>query len=206
MPSIDPKTGKRYSGAQQRAQAAARQGLSESQRRGITAKPTALVKAPTSATAESMEYPPPVDLIGTPQPPDTVDAIEAWAAEVNIRAAIALRTGTDTARLVVVCSTITYLSKMNVIAGRAEKVITLQRMRQLVHVDTDPTKEPPYSDPVALTLWAYRHMALLVWEAAVSVSWEPDGRIASARALAAQIGMPARSAIERRIAEIERGG
>lgn len=205
MPSIDPKTGKRYSGAQQRAQAAARQGLSESQRRGITPTKTALVKA-TATTAESMEYPPPVGLINTPAPPDTVDAIEAWAAEVNVRAAIALRSGEDTARLVVVCSTITYLSKMNVIAGRAEKVIALQRMRQLVHVDTDPTKEPPYSDPVALTLWAYRHMALLVWEAAVSVSWEPDGRIASARALAAQIGMPAKSAIERRLSEIERGG
>ena len=206
MPSIDPKTGKRYSGAQQRAQAAARQGLSESQRRGITAKPTALVKAPTSATAESMEYPPPVDLINTPAPPNTVDAIEAWAAEVNIRAAIALRSGEDAARLVVVCSTITYLSKLNAVAGRAEKVLAIERMRQLVHVDTDPTKEPPYSDPVALTLWAYRHMALLVWEAAVSVSWVPDGRIASARALAAQIGMPAKSAIERRLSEIERGG
>jgi hypothetical protein len=204
VPSIDPKTGKRYSGAQQRAQAAARQGLSESQRRGITPAKTALVKS--SATAESMEYPPPVDLINTPPPPDTVDAIEAWAAAINIRAAIALRSGTDTARLVVVCATITYLSKMNVIAGRAEKVITLQRMRQLVHVDTDPTKEPPYSDTVALTLWAYRHLALLVWEAAVSVSWEPDGRIASARALAAQIGMPAKSEIERRLSEIERGG
>lgn len=205
MPSIDPKTGKRYSGAQQRAQAAARQGLSESQRRGITPAKAALVKA-TATTAESMEYPPPVDLINTQPPPDTVDAIEAWAAEVNVRAAIALRSGEDTARLVVVCSTITYLSKLNAVAGRAEKVIALQRMRQLVHVDTDPTKEPPYSDTVALTLWAYRHLALLVWEAAVSVSWEPDGRIATARALAAQIGMPAKSEIERRLAAIERGG
>ena len=201
MPSIDPKTGKRYSGAQQRAQAAARQGLSESQRRGIT-KPVALVK---TATAESMEYPPPVDLINTPPPPDTVDAIEAWAAEINVRSALALRTGTDRARLVVVCSMITYLSKMNTIAGRAEKAINLQRMRQHVHVDTDPTKEPPYSNPVALSLWAYRHMALLVWEAAVSVTWEPDGRLASARALAAQIGMPAKAAIERLASEMEAG-
>ena len=125
MPSRDPKTGKRLSGAQQAKLTAAR-------RQGLDHIPTPC-------------------LTNVPLPPCGVGAIESWAAVVNLRCATET---VDPVRLHWIGTLCRELGKMAAKARRAEKVMKLRRLRQGIddHIDLDA---PPIDDPVAIVPWCY---------------------------------------------------
>ena len=178
MPSRDPATGKRLSGAQQRRRKRE-------------------VQAPE---LQAPEVPPvPARFAGLPSPPATVSAIEAWAAGLNLCAAVAAEDSADNAapRVSAVIGLCRELGRLSVKAARSEKALRLRRLR-LGESDALDPERPPVDDPAATVLWAYRRLALLAWRAAVAPDWRPDPRQAAAAKAREKAAEKARKEGERR--------
>lgn len=212
MPSIDPISGRRLSGGAQRKQAAERSGLTLQQRRGVV-ETTALVPAKKPqveavTTPDTCDYPAPSALLGLPEPPcrHGVAAVEAWAADVNLRAAMGLEVVEDKAeatRLVVVGGLLRELAKMKDKAVRAEKDLKLRRLRLGEDIDDTPDV-PPLGDPVAILLWSFYRLAALAHDAATAASWQPDGRIAAAKAYAAAGMLTCKAELLKTVARVKK--
>ena len=132
------------------------------------------------------ELPIPAAFVGVAAPPVGVTAIEAWAAGLNLRAAVAAEDADDQAapRVGFVVGICRELGRLSVKAARSEKAMRLRRLR-LGEDDALDADAPPLDDPVAAVAWAFARLAFLAFEAAASPSWQPDGRkVAAAKALA----------------------
>lgn len=194
MPTYDPTTGKRLSGAQQQKQARARRG-------------TASLAVVSPADVESPPVPP--ALLGLPPPPTRgVAATEVWAAGLNLRAGVALHEASEeeAPRLFTATTICRELGKMTGKALRAEKALTLRRIR-LGQVDRIDLDDPPYDDPVAICVWSFHKLAQLAYEAAADPAWKPDVRsLASARVFAGSALLPCAGALKAVADAIRRAG
>ena len=164
MPSKDPETGKRLSGAALRKRRAER----------------------GEVAADAPDLPIPDAFADVAAPPLCVAAIESWAAGLNLRAAVAAEEAVEESgpRVVFVVGVCRELGRLSVKATRSEKAMRLRRLR-LGEDDVLDTDVPPLGDPVVAVAWAYARLARLGFEAATSPSWRPDGRkVAAAKALA----------------------
>ena len=78
------------------------------------------------------DYPIATELHNVPPPPDRgVAAVESWAAGLNLRAAVGLETATaeEAPRLAAVVGIVRELGKLKDKSARAEKALTLRRLR-----------------------------------------------------------------------------
>lgn len=134
----------------------------------------------------------------TPPPAKDVAAVEAWAAGLNLRAAVGLETADDeeAVRLVAVVTMVRELGRLSAKALRSEKALELRRLRLGEGIELDPVA-PPFDDPVAIVLWAYLRLAQLAYDAATSPTWQPDGRLAAVKALASAGFVPCNAELRR---------
>ncbi len=196
MPTYDPITGKRLSGAQQQKQARARRSTASL---AITNAPPPVIE----------DVPIPPALLGLPPPPARgVAAVEAWAAGLNLRAGVALPDASEeeAPRLFTATTICRELGKLTGKALRAEKALTLRRIRlgQADRIDLD---DPPFDDPVAICVWSFHKLAAIAYEAAADPAWKPDVRgIAAARVFASAAFLPCAGALRAVADAIKRAG
>jgi hypothetical protein len=193
MPSYDPITGKRLGGQAQLKQAQARRG-------------EALMKA----SMPPEDLPIPAALLGLLAPPERgVAAVEAWAAGLNLRAGVALQqdpTEEEAPRLFAATTICRELGKLTSRALRAEKALTLRRIR-LGLPDRIDLDDPPYEDPVAICVWSFHKLAAMAYEAAAAPGWKPDVReLASVRVFANAGLLPCAGALRAVAEAIKRAG
>ena len=190
MPSRDP-TGKRLAGNAVRKRAAARKLGAPAQVASQTKN--AASASPGPPQPASQELPVPAVFRDLPAPPTRgVSAVEAWAAGVNLRAGVGLSSASpaELPRLLSVASIARELGRLKDKAARAEKALTLRRLR-LREPDAIDLGAPPFDDPIAIVLWAFHRLAALAHEAACLPSWRLDERLlASVKALAASGFLP----------------
>lgn len=194
MPSIDPQTGKRYSGAKQRRYKRER---------------AALVPAPKPrqrADADSADVQLPISphYVDLQQPPVSagVDALEAWAADLQLRTAIDAADADAEAqvRLAAVSTVLQTAGKIRARAETAAKVVKLRRLRLFEGGDL-ALDRPPVGDPVAAPLWAFAKLCCLAYAAATDPAWLPsDALVVEVKALAAVALLPCRGE-QRRIVD-----
>lgn len=164
MPSVDPSTGKRKSGCAQRQQAGANKA-----RRAELAKldPALAAQLPEFAAVLGD-----VPLEGVPldvqQPPVSlgVDALIAWAAEVQALAAAAQSARMDPARAWSVTIAVKALGSLRKAAAECWDTLQIRAVHDAVPFAVPDTPEPPRRDPVALPAWAFCQLAWLVHAAA----------------------------------------
>lgn len=179
MPSKNPHTGRRVSGGQQRAAKRARALAS-------------------SVFAELTK--PPID--------QGVEAVESWAAGLNLRLAVALGDAdeADAKRLRAIAVVVRELGRLKDKARRAEKALVLRARRlsgeRAIRLDT-----PPYEDPPARIPWAYAALAQEAYEAATVSTWPLRRRMRRVRVLAQSGFLPCNFAIAQLSDEVDaRGG
>jgi hypothetical protein len=173
MPSIDPETGKPLGGGKLRAKRRLREAAAEA---GI-----ALATKPRVMAS----FPIPAAFAAVTEPPDSIEQIEAWAAGLNLRAAVAIENAmeTEAPRLISVVSILRELGKIKDKAARAEKALALRRLRLSEDVVVT-SEDPPYEDPIAILVWTYLKIANAAYEAAIKTDWQPAKSLAMVRALA----------------------
>mgnify|MGYP006914141711 CR=1 FL=1 len=192
MPSYDPITGKRLGGQAQLKQAQARRG-----------------EALMRASMPPQDLPIPAALLGLlPPPARGVEAVVIWAAGLNLRAGVALPDATEeeAPRLFAATTICRELGKLTGRAKRAEKALTLRRIRlgQTDHIDLD---NPPFDDPVAICVWSFHKLAAMAYEAAAVPSWKPDTReLASVRVFSNAGLLPCEGALRAVADAIKRAG
>lgn len=180
MPSRDA-TGRRLSGAGQQKLKKEREAAG-------------LVRRVAAAVVDEV-YPRHTTLLDVPPLPGRgVAAVESWAARLNLRAAVGLESATaeEATRLAAVVGIVRELGRLKDKAARAEKAMTLRRLR-LGGDDAVDLDRPPFGDPVAIVLFAFHKLAALAYDAATSPAWEPDGRLAAVKALASAGFLPCNS-------------
>lgn len=176
MPSRD-KSGRRLSGAGQAKLKKQREAA------GLVRR------TPVAAVEEAPRHP---VLHDVPPPPDRgVAAVESWAAGLNLRAAVGLETATaeEAPRLAAVVGIVRECGKLKDKAARAEKALTLRRLR-LGGDDVVDLDKPPFDDPPAIVIYAFHKLAALAFDAATTPDWQPDGRLAAVKALASAGFLP----------------
>lgn len=158
MPSIDPRTGKRLSGPQQ--------------------------KALTKARENNLRL---FADLGQPPAEDGVEAIESWAAGLNLRAVVAIgaAVGTERERVRQLLVMIRAIGKLKDKARRAETAMKL-RCRRLGGSDSIERDSPPFDDPVAIIPWCFHELAHLAYEVATAKTMPPG--VADRVAILAQSG------------------
>lgn len=158
MPSIDPRTGKRLSGPQQ--------------------------KALTKARENNLRL---FADLGQPPAEDGVEAIESWAAGLNLRAVVAIgaAVGTERERVRQLLVMIRAIGKLKDKARRAETAMKLRR-RRLGGSDSIERDSPPFDDPVAIIPWCFHELAHLAYEVATAKTMPPG--VADRVAILAQSG------------------
>ncbi len=174
MPSIDPRTNKRLSGPQQQALTKARQANQQ---------------------LFAGMGPPPVD--------DGVEAIEACAAGLNLRAAVAVEAevGTERERVKQLLAIVRALGKLKDKARRAEIAMKVRRLR-LGGSDTIDRADPPFDDAVAVVPWCFHELAHIAYEVATADRL-PQG-VADKVAILAQSGfLPCNGALGRVSDEVD---
>lgn len=180
MPSRDA-TGRRLSGAGQAKLKKEREAA------GLVRRAPAAPTFPIHPTLQ--DVPPP--------PSRGVALVESWAAGLNLRAAVGLETATaeEAPRLAAVVGIVRECGKLKDKAGRAEKALTLRRLR-LGGDDTVDLAQPPYGDPPAIVIFAFHKLAALAHDAATSPDWQPDGRLAAVKALASAGFLPCNAELQ----------
>lgn len=156
MPSRNPHTGRRESGA--------------SQRKGKRHR--ALAKPLFANLAE------PPALAGT-------EAIEAWASGLNLRVGVAIGDASDEAatRLKAIATIIRELGKLKDKARRAEKALRLRELRLQVSAELR-LDDPPYEDPPARIPWVLLALAQEAHQAATQPGWPQRQRMRRVKVLA----------------------
>ena len=196
MPSYDTN-GKRLSGSAQRKLKAAKMGVAKT-----TTPPTALTPRP------GPDSPPvPVLFLGHPVPPTaSVEAVECWAAGLNLRGAEGILNADEeeAPRFFAVATIVREMGKLKRKALRAEEVLKLRRLRlggEVVDLNT-----PPYDDPPAQLVYVFHRLATLAHKAATDPTWTPDPRIlAGVKVLAQQGYVACDSELEHIVSAVEEG-
>lgn len=195
MPSYDTN-GKRLSGSAQRKLKAAKRGVAKT-----TTPPTAL----THPRPGPDSPPVPVLFLGHPAPPTaSVEAVECWAAGLNLRGAEGILNADEeeAPRFFAVTTIVREMGKLKRKALRAEEVLKLRRLRlggEGVDLNT-----PPYDDPPAQLVYVFHRLATLAHKAATDPAWTPDPRIlVGVKALAQQGYVACDSELERIVSAIE---
>lgn len=163
----------------------------------------ALVRA-----GEASPLPVPAAFAGLAEPPAGVQAVEAWAAGLNLRAAVAAEVADEESapRVAYVIGYCRELGRLTVKAARSEKGMKLRRLR-LGESDTLDPNVPPLDDPVGAVAWAYHRLARLAYEAAASPDWVADPRAAaSAKALAGAGFLPCNSELKELAERVKKAG
>ena len=186
MPSYNPETGKRISGAEQRRRKAAKLGQVPTPK--PTPKPDKTTPTPTSRalvrkaapqpTPAPQGLPIPPDFLLVGAPPTEAHDIEKWAAGLNLRCALATQTATsdEMPRCLFLMQVIRDLGRMKDKVAKAEKGLLLRKLRLGVEWEYD-AQQPPYDDPLAALVWAYRTLAGMAFQASTDPSWEADPRL-----------------------------
>ena len=161
MPSKNPATGKRYSGATQRKIAKVRQGTPVTlARRPVQPDPKSVLVGDDSFVA----LPPPPVAAG-------VDAVCSWASGVLGVAVAALSQGIDP-KAVLVARSIKSLGKLTGRALRSEKALKLRQLRQGVPYDLALADCP--ADELARHAWAFARLALAIWGVATEPTLDEE--------------------------------
>lgn len=202
MPSRDPATGKRISGAAQRRRKAAKLGLAAQvptpkpdkatptpTSRALVRKPAAKPADPPQPTPAPQGLPIPPDFLLVGAPPTEAHDIEKWAAGLNLRCVLATQTATsdEMPRCLFLMQVIRDLGRMKDKAAKAEKGLLLRRLRLGIAWEYD-AQQPPYDDPLAALVWAYRTLAGMAFQACTDPSWQADPRLFSAAKMCAGAG------------------
>lgn len=196
MPSRDPTTGKRIPGSEQRRRKAAKLGLSaqvptpKPDKTSPTTTSRALVrKATPQPTPASQGLPIPPDFLLVGAPPTEAHDIEKWAAGLNLRCALATQTATsdEMPRCLFLMQVIRDLGRMKDKVSKAEKGLLLRRLRLGIEWEYD-AQQPPYDDPLAALVWAYRTLAGMAFQACTDPAWEADPRLFAAAKMYAGAG------------------
>jgi hypothetical protein len=141
------------------------------------------------------------------EPPADVEAIEAWAAGLNLRGAVGIEGAkeSEAPRLLAVVSILRELGKLKDKAARAEKAMKLRRIRlgELVEVNLDC---PPFDDPVAIVVWTYLRIAQLAYQAATAENWQPAKSLAAVKALSNSGFLPCNAELKRITERVRNGG
>lgn len=207
MPSIDPTTGKRFSGARQQRHKRERAALLSGDAKRPRRQNTQALTAPKSvqpATVADVQLPIPDNFADVTPPPisEGVAAVEAWAADLNLRSAVAAETASaaEQVRLAAVGSILQQAAKVRIRAETSEKVCKLRRLR-LFEGEALSLDRPPVGDPVAIPAWAFVKLAALAHAAATDPGWLPDERlVVTMKSLAGAALLPCRGE-QRRIVD-----
>lgn len=119
-----------------------------------------------------------------PAPPDTVAAVEAWAAALNLRCAAGLEVAKqlEAERLNGVVHILRTMARLKDKAARSEKALLLRRLRlKEEQVENNPLG--PIDDPAASVLHAFQRLSLLAYEAASDPKWRPKVKNSAIAAL-----------------------
>lgn len=193
MPSYDPATGKRIPGSEQRRRKAAKLGLSAQVPKPDKPTPIptsrALVRKAPQPTPASQGLPIPPDFLLVSAPPTDVHDIEKWAAGLNLRCGLATQTATsdEMPRCLFLMQVIRDLGRMKDKVAKAEKGLLLRKLRLGIEWEYD-AQQPPYDDPLAALVWAYRTLAGMAFQAATDPAWEADPRVFTAAKMYAGAG------------------
>jgi hypothetical protein len=131
-------------------------------------------------------------------PPDSIEAIEQWAAGLNLRAAVGVKTAreSEAPRLSAVVSILRELGKIKDKAARAEKALRLRRIRLREIVEIHP-ENPPFDDPIAALVWVFLRIAQEAYEAATLDNWQPIRSLAAVKALSNAGFLPCNAELKR---------
>lgn len=200
MPSVDPQTGKRYSGAKQRRY--------KRERAALVPAPKPGQRADIDSVVAQLPIPP---LYADLQPPPVatgVDALEAWAADLQLRTAIeaADADAMVQVRLAAVGTVLQQAGKIRARAETSAKVVKLRKLR-LFDGDDLALDRPPVGDPVAAPLWAFVKLCGLAYAAATDPAWLPsEGLAVEIKSLAAIALLPCRGEQRRIVAAVKAQG
>ena len=154
MPLVDPITGKRLSGAQQRKHAALRRQPAEQPQAAPAPSPAKKPQAQPRAAVH------PALAAIKPPPLGDVTAVESWATMCALAVAVAGRDGADPDRLRVVRKGLRAIGQLRDKARRSAKAAELLKLR--CGESHDLTAEQPPASPVVAATWAYYRLAALV--------------------------------------------
>lgn len=156
--------------------------------------------APASS-APAVFIPVPASLADVEPPPlgEGVAAVEAWAAGVNLRCAVAAETATDDElpRLQAALGILTRMGRMREKAGHNADAVEARRLRlgEIVDLAADT---PPACDAVAAVVWSFFRLARLLHVVCSSPSWRPDRSLLAVSFLATAGFLP----VKRQVSEI----
>lgn len=153
MPLVDPVTGKRLSGAQQRKHAAMRRQPAEQPAPAPSPAKKAQPAQPRAAVHPALAA------IKAP-PLGDVTAVESWATMCALAVAVAGRDGADPDRLRVVRKGLRAIGQLRDKARRSAKAAELLKLR--CGETHDLTAEQPPANPMVAAAWAYYRLAALV--------------------------------------------
>jgi hypothetical protein len=157
VPRCDRNTGLRLSGAAQRR-------IARELAPSIVPQDIAPKLAPPAATAG-------LSLAAVGQPPlhSGINACEAWAMAVNLRAVELAAAGVDSDRVRLVRSCVRKIGQLRDKARRSEKATELRHLRQ--HVTADPlSAAAPIGDPIVACSWAFLRLCQVLHQ----ICTEPD--------------------------------
>ncbi len=196
MPLVDPITGKRLSGAQQRRHAALRRRPAE---QPPAPKPKATAPAPVAAQPSAFPRHPALDALNPP-PLGNIADTEAWATQAAVAVALAGRTGGDPGRLRVMRKALKALGSIRDKARRSQKAAHLLELRRGERHDL-VSAEPPASALCAVA-WAFYALAALTHK--IATAENPHIFSDDVENLATIGYVPGKEAIDRLCAELER--
>lgn len=197
MPLVDPITGKRLSGAQQRRHAALRrQPAEQPPEPKLTKKPAT---APVAGQPSAFPRHPALDAL-KPPPLGNIADTEAWATQAAVAVALAGRTGGDPGRLRVMRKALKALGSIRDKARRSGKAAHLLELRRGERHDL-VSAEPPASALCAVA-WAFYALATLTHK--IATAENPHSLSDDVENLATIGYVPGKEAIDRLCAELER--
>lgn len=176
MPSRDPATGKRLSGAAQRARAAASAAganpdtvvpvlhIDQQTKPRFERKPRGTSTALVKRTADAAD----IHALNVPAPPvGDVAAVEVWSVQVRAMLAMSVPKADEdtTASINAACRALAALARIGKMmrqTGAADMVLLRER---LLGQTLDLETETPPSDIAELVVWAYHRVARIAWQA-----------------------------------------
>ena len=180
MPSVD-STGKRISGAEQRARA--------EKHKAARAKVAAAVPDLTAALpefrglgADTDADPQPIHINPPPLDGTVADGI-CWAAQLQVKAARHAAAGLDPARVRAVISAVKAIGAVKVAAADSERAVTTALAYLGLAHDYAADEPPP--EPAGYVLWAFWRLLVMAYEVATQGEEVDEGQVAHrARSLA----------------------
>lgn len=194
MPSKDPVTGRRLSGAAQAKLKAERQA---------PATPSARGKVPSTPLA-----PPAPSFLALAAPPlaQGVIAVSDWTVTQVLPRCVGLSEhGRDLTRVRTVQILCGKLGKIREKTVRAEQALAVREDRQGVSVDM-LAESPPFGDPIAILPWAFMRLARAIHACAQDPHFSRDRYLSIGEAIGTIGMLPPNAAIDALIAVLDPRG